>query len=328
VPSSGPAAPSASIDLLSRAVEIDPRFASAWAELVRAYGAMAFTSIRSPEEQARVVADMERAAAQAISTGRDRWETQTAIASLRVAQRRWLEADRAISRARELAPGGGPGMGFDAWSYELEVGRLEDALVTLSESRKIDPLGPGGVIAIRNITLLLGRPAAAPGEMAREAAARRDELSLYLVATWALAQGDVQLAAGALDSIASFAGGNDPMYGELARALRSPKTLRDLLRESAPESGPLTRFELVRAAHFAAYLGDAGLAMRRLYDAYLETASNIGGWLIWVPVLADVRKTDAFKAFLRDIGLVELWRETGRWGDFCRPTGPDDFECT
>jgi hypothetical protein len=30
---------------------------------------------------------------------------------------------------------------------------------------------------------------------------------------------------------------------------------------------------------------------------------------------------------LRDIGLVQYWRATGNWGDFCRAVGAADFEC-
>jgi hypothetical protein len=26
-------------------------------------------------------------------------------------------------------------------------------------------------------------------------------------------------------------------------------------------------------------------------------------------------------------GIVDYWRQSGRWRDFCRPVGADDFEC-
>ena len=28
-----------------------------------------------------------------------------------------------------------------------------------------------------------------------------------------------------------------------------------------------------------------------------------------------------------DTGLVDLWRQTGKWGDSCKPVGTDDFQC-
>jgi DNA-binding winged helix-turn-helix (wHTH) protein len=31
---------------------------------------------------------------------------------------------------------------------------------------------------------------------------------------------------------------------------------------------------------------------------------------------------------VRDLGLVDYWRASGNWNDFCRPLGKDDFDCT
>jgi hypothetical protein len=30
---------------------------------------------------------------------------------------------------------------------------------------------------------------------------------------------------------------------------------------------------------------------------------------------------------VRELGLVDYWRASGKWGDFARPVGTDDFEC-
>jgi hypothetical protein len=48
---------------------------------------------------------------------------------------------------------------------------------------------------------------------------------------------------------------------------------------------------------------------------------------LWYPHMAAVRRAPGFKDLVRDLGLVDYWRETGEWGDFCRPVGADDFEC-
>ena len=51
-------------------------------------------------------------------------------------------------------------------------------------------------------------------------------------------------------------------------------------------------------------------------------------WIIavWHPTYAPVRKTQGFKVFARNAGLVEYWRAKG-WPEFCRPAGADDFVC-
>jgi hypothetical protein len=46
----------------------------------------------------------------------------------------------------------------------------------------------------------------------------------------------------------------------------------------------------------------------------------------WHPDYAPVRKTERFKALMRKVGLVELWRAKG-WPEFCHPTTGDDFAC-
>jgi hypothetical protein len=47
---------------------------------------------------------------------------------------------------------------------------------------------------------------------------------------------------------------------------------------------------------------------------------------VWLPVLAPVSKGPRFKEIMRDFGFLAYWRATGKWGDFSRPVGKDDFE--
>ena len=49
-------------------------------------------------------------------------------------------------------------------------------------------------------------------------------------------------------------------------------------------------------------------------------------WWIWDPGLSGVRKLPGFKQLMREAGLVDYWRKYG-WGDYCKPTTGDDFEC-
>ena len=70
---------------------------------------------------------------------------------------------------------------------------------------------------------------------------------------------------------------------------------------------------------WAAFFGDDALALESL-----RQSPDI--WFVWHPVLKRVRTTDAFKQIVKDHGLVDYWREFG-WGDFCKPTDGNDFEC-
>lgn len=79
-----------------------------------------------------------------------------------------------------------------------------------------------------------------------------------------------------------------------------------------------------RLAIYAAAIGEPELALRLWQPA--ETVVDLAN--LWYPTLRDMRRLPAFKTFVEDVGLVEVWRTTGDWGDFCRPiVGGDDFEC-
>ncbi len=47
---------------------------------------------------------------------------------------------------------------------------------------------------------------------------------------------------------------------------------------------------------------------------------------VWHPALADYRKSDQFKDYVRQTRIEAYWRKHG-WPDLCRPVGDDDFEC-
>jgi hypothetical protein len=40
-----------------------------------------------------------------------------------------------------------------------------------------------------------------------------------------------------------------------------------------------------------------------------------------------VRTDPRYKQILREMKLVDYFRSTGNWVDFCKPVGADDFEC-
>jgi len=42
----------------------------------------------------------------------------------------------------------------------------------------------------------------------------------------------------------------------------------------------------------------------------------------------DASRLPAFEDSLRNAGIVDYWRASGNWGEFCPPVGADDFECT
>ena len=72
-------------------------------------------------------------------------------------------------------------------------------------------------------------------------------------------------------------------------------------------------------AIWAAYFDEPELALAAL-------RRRVDGWPYWLPVMENVRATPEFRDYVRDSGLVSFWQEFG-WGDFCRPTGDEGFDC-
>ena len=71
---------------------------------------------------------------------------------------------------------------------------------------------------------------------------------------------------------------------------------------------------------------EAELAFELVRDFLLAPRNRNLVFLLWRGIYRDVRMLPAFKELLRELGLVDYWRETGNWGDFVRPVGDDDFE--
>jgi len=65
-------------------------------------------------------------------------------------------------------------------------------------------------------------------------------------------------------------------------------------------------------------------------NAYLETAHYLPVSFVlqfWHPAYASARKTERFKTYVRNAGLVDYWRAKG-WPQWCHPTTGDDFACS
>jgi hypothetical protein len=75
-------------------------------------------------------------------------------------------------------------------------------------------------------------------------------------------------------------------------------------------------------------LGDRDLALTALRSHVTRIRGETNTW--WTPWLlphSGVRADPRFKELVREAGLVDYWRQSGKWADFCRPVGEDDFEC-
>jgi hypothetical protein len=116
-----------------------------------------------------------------------------------------------------------------------------------------------------------------------------------------------------------------PLYLKLSPELDRPeKALADLrLHIKDQRTGPVSSWG-IGPGIWAAYLGDQRLALELIRPVALDPTFTR---LIWAPFFGDMRRLPEFKALVTELKLVEYWRTSGKWGDFCKPLGADDFEC-
>jgi hypothetical protein len=113
----------------------------------------------------------------------------------------------------------------------------------------------------------------------------------------------------------------------LREAFQDREAALALVRAAAAEPAYQDPTRLSFIARYAGHFGDRELALAAARRAYVEIGSAFVA-AIWFPDMTEARRTPAFKDLVRDLGLVDYWRATGNWGDFCRPVGADDFECS
>jgi tetratricopeptide (TPR) repeat protein len=232
----------------------------------------------------------------------------------------WAAADDLFRQALALDPDDPDALHLYSLT-SMGSGRIKDAFSIREKLRSLEPFVPVYNLTTAWVMQLRGQGAssipileAIPLEGA--IGAQRNE---YLARAYA-AEGRYRDAADTLLAIPQNQNMiSRPSVEDAARLLRSAPA-----KTSAPESLPALENEL---SFVYAYVG----AMDRVLDSserslqigYVNAAQNRS---LWYPLYAPVRKTERFKAFVRNAGLVDYWRARG-WPDLCRPMGSDDFVC-
>jgi len=262
----------------------------------------------------------EVAARRAIQLDPNLADSYSALARLETLRGRLVAAEDLISKALAL-----DSHNPDALALRMDilsnVGLKKEALATAQRIRALEPYVPTWNVdaaeilwenaqydtAIKIMKSLIERPTA-PTSLAMMYASlgRYNDAADVLETT--LKDGRIK-----------FAGWENQW--DTAAALLRTAPAKAVLPQNPPR--------LQRASFAYLYVGAADHAL----DYYEDTIKsgltggqgNLFGYL-WHPSYAPVRKTDRFKAFLRNAGIVDYWRQR-HWPDLCRPKGADDFVC-
>ncbi|RPH98595.1 MAG: hypothetical protein EHM68_03860 [Lysobacterales bacterium] len=293
------------LEYLRMATEIDPGYAFAWGALSQLYSG--HQDALSPDWRELSHRYLERALA-LDDNSPQLWEI---AAHYYAAINDWSGAEQALSRVPQDS-----GIAVFPGHLELlvKVGRASETIELGERQLRRDPLNDRINVYLQHAYAMNGMPDKAL------------EQSKIVWKGWPTPQAaqEAMLAAFAQDDPAVIrfwlerllaSGDVSATNPAMAERFDNPQFALDWLRQAELD----THADRYVAPAWAAYLGDAELAldlMRKAPDP----------WAFWMPHNAEVRQLDGFKDLLRDVGLVDYWRESG-WGDYCKPTSEEDFEC-
>jgi tetratricopeptide (TPR) repeat protein len=117
----------------------------------------------------------------------------------------------------------------------------------------------------------------------------------------------------------------DPFYKNAFSSDKSPEEeLAELHQFYNDTKTTAETMQLLGLSILSASRGHPDFALDMLEKVSELDSVNI--WMVWLPVMKEIRRLPGFKEYVRDIGLVDFWEKFG-WPDLCHPTGDGDFVC-
>jgi TolB-like protein len=307
------------IAALERAVSLDPDFANAWFALARAYSGAGDNYSRVPYSDAELRTRTSAAMARALELAPASIDALRAQADIATRARNWSEVER---RRHEVLERSSPydydaNVGFA--SFLLTVGRPKDAIAYWERAKRGEPL-------LIQPSLMLGfshEMALEPGKADTEfehADSLSGDRALFDARHLLRA-----LATRDRTTLQKWLKTDNSALGEkLRQGFTDPSiALAELRRMYEDPANHNNSFTMSIVAHWSAFFGDEQLALQAL-RAFGPTLNT---FFFWRPDLTKVRQLPGFKDLMREMGLVDYWRASGNWGEFCKPVGTDDFEC-
>jgi hypothetical protein len=318
----------ASVSHLEHAVELDATYVPARLWLIDVYTRL---TAGDPQTAALGLRKEKQAIDQIVKLVPGSPEASLAL-SYRAAQEHDLQKmDRLLQESLQVPGGSGMRARLRYGQFLMGVGQSARAIAELERVRQDDPLD---IFARTNLLMAYevgGKSERADAEM-RQLLRLPGGVSPALLGTAVTrAQGQRNVAElrEALAAELVTEKSSTSVDAQMQPLLNDPVLARRKLHQLKTD----VRFEngiygVSGVAQWAAYLGDTDLsleALNTMRERHLPF--EIWAFVLWRPVMRDLRRESGFKEQLRKLGLVDYWRGTGNWGDFCTPVGKDDFEC-
>jgi TolB-like protein len=310
------------MELYREALALDPNYVLAWLGLAETCrGLLVFV----PERAAEAARMLHEAADRALALAPHFWGSHVVDTWRLGYTRDWCKFERALASARELARGVPPDLRLARAIFCAQVGRLQAAAEEARALVRDDPLSPLSSNILQMDAHCAGYDDEAEAEYERSRDLKgsrqiRDTLAL-LRALWV--KNDT-LIEDRFTRLLEDPASTLPVLEDVFKVRRDPDRAQALLRAAANATyAQNARVQMSLAWWLGAY-GDGEGALAAARRAQLELPGGLPSWL-WFPCMREARVLPGFKNLVEQLGLVDYWRVTGNWGDFCEPLGDNDF---
>lgn len=314
------------IEQLQKAVALDPDYAQAWGALAQTYWVAAtfFPGERTQE----LYGKSDAAASRAVEIAPEAVASLLAAAQLHRRNHEWTKEEQALQKALRLAPTDSVANQLYG-TFLLDVGRPRDAIDYYQQAGRTEPL-------LLTPVSQLGRAytfnnefdlALKEYERGKELIGNQSFRNIFILIL-GMQTGDRMLMEETLDHILAdedLAPFQRQLTATMASQLDAPEAAKASLHRFYDDPTDSSPLKYGAIATWASYVGDYELALQTYRELFETTRFETN--LLWRPLEKEMRRLPGFKDLVRDLGLVDYWRETGNWSEFCRPLGHADIEC-
>jgi TolB-like protein len=309
--------------LMRDAVRLDPQFVLAWDSLAMSlWNSALYADETQPGEAERLRAEAQEVWRHVAELAPDSWIALCKRSDDLLRAERWAESEATARRILDTGT-----LTFERAQPLINLlfatGRVEE---TIELQSQVKALEPRAIYPSRDLQFDLyaaRRFDEVEAEYQRSRSLDGNHTAPDLLAfTRALARPDAapQELREALE--AAIVPGSHELWDDFGAAIPDRQAMRAVLRNASDAHGAV-------AAILADAMGDRDLAFAAIRASLrFNRGKYTGAWYQpWLLVHSGARADPRFKELMREGGLADFWRKTGRWPDFCSPVGKDDFEC-